>query len=641
MTARPGRAGIRMAGLAAVIAALASGCVSLQTNGPVTTVADGDSGSSQVQIWPSPPTASESPTGIVTGFLAAARSGSANASIAEAYLNTDMQKQWKSEMNTVLVLADDSETYPQAPGQNGTSADQGDTTAAVQIPTAGQAEQAAQDTDTGDSGTDVTEQVQGDLLGTVDSSGVYSASSGQVTYEFGLTETKNGYRISSLPDGFGVLMERSDFESSYSRHNVYYENSQYGGKLIPAQIYLPAIDTDQELADAMAREVVQGVPDELGTAVQDAVQNAVIKSGVQFQGDGSAIVVIDSHGACTKDAGACEYLSQQLAVSLNSLSTKVTSVTVKDQSNNHEYSQAPDATLTSYGLSQGSRSGQPAFYAIADDGAVEQVSSGGTVSSSEKSYGPAKSKYKEVAVNPGQADRAQQLALVSQDGTKVYVSRRQDDSADLTQVYPSSATAAGGTVGGLSWDAYGDLWFTVAQGGATTVYRYGQDTLSQVAVTGLDGTITQVAAAPDGSRVAVGYKDSSGDSWISIGAVSQSGGGWQLDLSAPDVVAADWSQINDFDWYNEDSLAVLGIQPNSQVLGLYQVYTDGSAVFDSLTEQPVEAGPPANADSFVWSSGSQPIAAAVNSGKHSLYQLSVEGVDAQLLTGVSGISPSY
>jgi hypothetical protein len=617
-----------MAGLAAVLAVVASGCVSLQANGPVTPVTEGDSGSSQVQIWPSPPTSGELPGAIVTGFLEAARSGSANLSIADAYLTSAAQANWKSEQNTVIVLADNSQTIPAQAGQS--------TSSAQESPSADQ-----QGSGASASGFDYTEQVQGDLIGKVGSSGLYSARSGSVTYEFGLDLTKNGYRIASVPDGFGVLMERSDFESSYSRHDVYFENAQVDSALIPTQIYLPAIDTDQDVANAMSRIVVQGAADLPVAGVQDSLQGAVLK-GVQLQNDGSATVTIDSHQGCVKSSTACHELSDQLAATLNSLSTKVTSVNLVDQANNNDrYPSTPDSGPTAYEQSQGVAVGKQ-FDAIADDGTVESLGTFGSGNTVTLSYGPAKTKFKQVAVDPAQSNRGPQLALVSQDGTKVYVPRKQDGSGQLTQVYPSSSGQSGGTVGALSWDAYGVLWFTVTQGGTTEVYRYGENSLSQVVVSGAEGRITQVEAAPDGSRVAVAYKDATGDSWIKIGEAAPEGdSGWLLQLDQRETVAADWSQITDFDWYNEDSLAILGIQPNSQVLGVYQIYADGSSVYDSLTDQPVEAGPPANAQSFVWRSGGQPIAAAVNGGKNSLYQLFVEGQGAQLLSGVSGTSPSY
>ena len=641
---------IRLAGLAAALVVAVSGCASLQADGPVTSVTEEGEGSSQVQIWPSPPSANEAPTAIVTGFLEAARSGTANLGIADDYLTADTQKQWKSEQGTVIVLADDSESYPQPPGDG--SADSGDATSAAQITDNGPESPAdtgeAADTAAGSNTAELTEEVQGELLGTLDSSGLYSAANGTETYQFGLTETKAGYRISSLPPDFGVLMEGSDFESYYDRHDVYYENAQYPGKLIPAQVYLPGIDTDQDVAAAMARLVVDGVPDQLGSALQTSVSAAVFKT-VQFGGDGDATVTINSKGACVKSPNACVYLGEQLAETLSSLSTKVTSVTVEDQANGQDYRPvSADSSLIGYGLGQGGRLARP-FYAIAADGSVEQVSDFGTASATETTFGSSKTTFKSIAVGPTeQGGSTQPIALVGADGTKVYVPHKQSGGYELTQVYPQTSgtgagSAAGGSVGDLSWDAYGDLWFTVTRAGTTSVYRYGDGDLSQVTVSGLGGDrVTQVAAAPDGVRVAVGYKDSTGDAWVAIAsASSDAAGNWSLQLGRSEVVAADWSQVNDFDWYNEDSLAVLGIEPNSQELGLYQVYADGSSVYDSLTEQPVEASPPANAAQFVWNAGGDPLAAAVNGGRERLYELSVEGQDAQPLTGVFGTSPSY
>jgi hypothetical protein len=106
-------------------------------------------------------------------------------------------------------------------------------------------------------------------------------------------------------------------------------------------------------------------------------------------------------------------------------------------------------------------------------------------------------------------------------------------------------------------------------------------------------------------------------------------------------VAAEWSSITRFDWYNEESLAVLGLPPSAQELGLYQLYADGSPVYDTLTLQPVQASPPNQADGFVWNAGGQPIAAAMSQGKDTFYTLSVEGQEAQLLSGANGTSPSY
>jgi hypothetical protein len=643
------RTRIRLAALAVAVVATASGCVSLQASGPISSVTEEGDGSSQVQIWPSPPSANEGASAIVAGFLEAAQSGPANLAIADDYLTADMQKQWATEQNTVIVLGDDTQTYPQPPGQSSTGSGDAQTSGeAADAGPNGFLDGVGQESDTSSGSSDTsqtTEEVQGSLLGLVDSSGLYSASSGTATYQFGVTQTKAGFRISTLPQGFGVLMERSNFESDYDRHDVYYENAEYSDKLIPAQVYLPAIDTDQEIAQALTKLVVDGVPAQLGSAMQSAVPGATFKS-VQFGSDGDATVAINSKGVCAKSAGACTDLAEQLAETLDSLSTKVTAVTVVDQPNGEPSPLAvADGNLTSYGFEQGGRLDQ-FFYAVTSAGAVEQVSYFGNVGATNVSYAPVKTKFSAIAVGPPEnGSRAQPTALVSQDDTKVYLPRKQEDGYALTQVYPAAGSSApAGSVGELSWDDYGNLWFTVTLDGATSVYRYGQGDLSQVNVTGLanDDRVTQVAAAPDGVRVAVGYKDAGGDAWVDIaGAVSDSDGSWGLQLGGSEVVAADWEQVNEFDWYNEDSLAVLGTEPGSQSLGLYQIYADGSSVYDSLTAQPVDASAPANADHFVWNSDGDPIASALNSGKEQLYELSVEGQDAQALPDVFGTSPSY
>jgi hypothetical protein len=634
---------IRLAVLAAALAVTASGCVSLQANGPITSVNEEGDGSSQVQIWPSPPSAAEAPSTIVAGFLEAAQSGAANLAIADDYLTAAMQKRWGTEQNTVIVLADDSESYPQPPGQD--SGDSGDAQTSGETADNGPNDPYGGAAQNASSAEQVTVNVQGDLLGTLDSSGLYSASNGTETYSFGLTETKAGYRIAALPPDFGVLLERSDFESDYDRHDVFYENAQYPQELIPAQVYLPGIDTDEELATAMTRLVVGGVPDQLGSALLSPTPGAVFKS-VEFDGDGGATVTINSKGYCAKTANACAALAQTLAQTLSSLSTKVAAVTIVDQANGQSYPPVPVGSgLDSYGLDQGSRP-SGLFYAVTSGGGIESVGGINATGAQAMTFGDGKTKFSAIAVGPsGQGSRTVQFGLVSQDGTKVYVSHRQNGAYALTQVYPGSPSAAGGTVTGLSWDDYGVLWFTAKVGTVTSVYRYGQGDLSAVSVSGLAAgdQVTQVAAAPDGVRVAVGFQDQSGDSLIDIAAASaNTDGNWSLQLGGAEAVAADWDQIKDFDWYNEDSLAVLGIQPNSQALGLYQIYADGSSVYDSLTEQPVEASPPSNAAQFVWNSGGDPIASAVNGGKEMLYELSVEGQDAQeFSSGILGTSPSY
>jgi hypothetical protein len=627
-----------MAGLAALVAFLASGCVSLQVSGPITPVKDQDAGSAKVQLWPAPPNPNLNAAEIVSGFLEAARSGPSNETIAADYLVPAIHAQWQSEQDTVIVLSDYSQSTPQVLGE-------ADSQEAPQKPPPGggsnAGEEAGQDS--------VVVQVQGTVVGRLDN-GLYSADSAAATYNFTVTGTgKGGYRISQLPQGFGVLMERSDFESFYSRHVVYYQNAQQPEALVPTEMYLPALDSDQQVADEMARRVVAGVPGRLSPALKDAVTGADFVS-VDLSGDGT-IVTIKGNGACGAGRqNACQDLAKQLALSLSGLSAKVTTVAVHDETTGlTTSSEQPDTELSDYDLNPVRSDMNGVFYAISPDGGLEQLDSTGAASVHAVAFGSSKAKFSAVAVEPGEPGDGglPPMALTGQDKTTVYVPQRQGEGDVLTTVFPTSTIQGGGTVGQLGWDSGdpGALWFTYKLNGETSVYRYAERSLQRVTVTGLPAgaRLDAVSPAPDGDRVAVGYTGMRGEHEIVVAAaVPQAGGGYSVDLSAPEVAADAWNSIVQFDWYNEDTLAVLGIQPSSQALGLYQIYADGSAVYDSLTSLPVQASPPSQASGFVWNVGGQPIAAAASGGQDLLYALSVEGQDAQSLGDkLLGTSPSY
>lgn len=628
--------------VAVLVAMLASGCASLQQNGSITSVPEDSAGTLQMQIWPSPPSANEDSTNIVSGFLEAARSGASNQGIASDYLTGVARSDWQSEQKNVIVLADYSESYPLT--ADSAASDNPEQPSGV-LP--GQGSTAADCT-----AGSVPVTVSGNLVGKLESSGLYTAKSGAQTYTFLVSQTKAGCRISSLPADFGVLMERSDFESSYSRHTVYYQsgNSQQQGVMVPAQVYLPSVDADLTVAQDMVQLIIKGVPSGLAPALADSVTGAVLKN-VVLDSSGTATVTIDGKGACSTPSSSsspCQELATQLADTLYSLSTKVSTLNLVDVSSGRPFmAEAPPTGFDDFGLKVRDTSGQGVghFYTIADDGTVQEVhASGSTTSINKLTIGPSKTQFKAVSVEPGTTTDPSKatFALLGHDGSTVYVTREQGGTYPLTQVYPTSATSIAGSVQQMSWDEAGDLWFTVKINGVVSIYRYGGGELNQVPVIGLgDGEqIVQVAAAPDGDRVAVGISGANGYS-IAITAASPGNGDWQLDLAHSEVAADSWNSVNDFDWYNEETLAVLGIQSSSQSLGLYQVYADGSAVYDSLTEQPVQASPPSGTTQFVWNTTGQPIAEAAVGKQNLLYQLSVEGETAQPLSNLTGTWPSY
>lgn len=626
--------GIRAAAFALVAllcASFVSGCATLQQDGAITQASAEDAGGSQVQIWPSMPRSGEQPSEIVGGFLEAARSGASNQGIADAYLTAAMKKQWQTEQNTVIVLADYSEGIPQSVGVSN-----------------GQAGPRDDDGDADPPGSVVTERVQGSLLGRLDANGLYSAQSGSDNYDFKVESTKDGWRISQLPANFGVLMERSDFESFYAPYAVYYENPQQtpqtSGMLVPAQVYLPNVDTEEQVSEQAARLVVDGVPDRLAPMMQAAV-TGVTYQGIEISGSGEATVTVKSGGKCAV-AQKCSALADELAQTLTRIGPKITSVAVKDSaSGDVSTAVGQDDGPITYGQAplpgSGNANSNINFYAISPDGRLEQLNTNG--SGESNLLKDTKDAFRSVTASPADRGGRQQLALVSKDGKSISVAREQGESWQLDTVYPATGSAAGGIVGKAGWDTAGDLWFTVTLDGVTSVYRHGGESLDKVAVPALGGTVDEVLPAPDDDRVAVRFTAADGTQSIIIAGVTESDGDYALDFGGGQYAAVGWTSITDFDWYKEESLAVLGMQPSSQSLGLYQIYADGSAVYDSLTSQPIQASPPDQADSFVWTDAEagHPIASAPSQGKSTLYTLSVEGQDAQQMGTLTGTSPTY
>jgi hypothetical protein len=616
-----------------VLAGCTAGCVSLQSSGPVTPVTQAGVDYSQIQIWPSPPTVGESAGGVVDGFLQAARAGSAKGVIADDYLTGDALQDWKTDQNSVIVVADGSESSPQPTPTGGQLSDgTGETTTdAIGSGTGSEPDSGG---DVGDED-NLTLTITADVLGVLDPHSEYTADAGTQQYTFGLTRTAQGYRISSLPAGFGVLLQQSEFESEYNERDVYFANAVMEGHLIPAQVYLPVTATDETVATELTGLVLSGVPTRLGASAQNGVSAAKLKR-VDFEPDDTVQVTLAGQ-ACSQPQADCDTLALQLAATFatSGMSTKVSTVRVVDDGDG-AFGQASDQDFSSYySYGIGQRGGKALWaYVITKDGQVERVGISAATQSATPTtipIGPPKSAFGAVAVPVGAGST--DLALTSADGTHLYVVSQSPYTGALHAVF------TGTRIGSLSWDQTGDLWFTAVVDGVTEVFRYSDDDYAPVQVTGLAGQVQAVAAAPDSDRVAVSYDVPGAGESIAIGtASSQADGTWTLDFTDSETVADAWTAVTDFGWYDEDALSVLGTIASGGQPRLYQLYADGSPVYDSLTSQSVQANPVADIKSVCWNADGQPI---VSTEDGSLYELSETGDSELLLTKDAGYSPSY
>jgi Lipoprotein LpqB beta-propeller domain len=575
-----------------------SGCVSLPTaQTPGGLSSQNSAQGSDVRIWPQPPAAGIDPRDIVEGFLQAAAAtvseppgGGQPLSIAQSYLTGEASKEWDSgevsvfsSLNSVSLLPDSTNGQ----GCYGLTGCFGFT---------------------------------GNLVGQIDDEGTYvvapadqpSSTIGGVTqsgspYPFHLTENaKHVYQIDHLPLGLGAALTQEDFAASYSNYNLYYLNDAQPTKsLIPVPLYLRSSVSDQMQATTLANDLFAN---ELGWPVQNPVaKNAVsspsLKSLSIQPSNGLATVVVGGVTDCmTTSEPACYSLAVQLLATFTGIAS-ITSVVAC----------SPDGTcsgpvfpkdLHAYGLgSSRPLAGQPVAYYLDPSHQVASLTGG---KGQADKMGPSTSQYGQLAVSPSADGQNPPAAVTNMAGTT------------LSLGYPGTNAVpvqhySGTSIGNLSWDDFGTLWFTdTAADGSTQVYRMNTaatpPTVQPVTITGVDpGTIRGLSIAPDGQRLALITQTGSYYS-VGVGLVTQKDGKWQAGGSVSQI-ASNWATVSQVAWRNGTVLGVLGSPLSSEADTIWELHSDGSQVVNPVTQQVLDIGPPKNLVGFGWASDGTLLAA--------------------------------
>ena len=190
MTARPvsGRV-LLISVFAPLLAVILAGCAGLPTNSDVikdTSQPTANSGE-DVRLWPAQgPSLHADPYNIVENFLQTAASDEPDPEPAKQYLTGPAHDTW--DPKKILVFSSE--------------------TGAVQV---------------GASGDEFA--ITGIAVGQVDDEGRYTAVANPTSqqYYFHVSgDAKNGYRIDSLPPGFGIALTQEAFRQYYTPFNVYY-----------------------------------------------------------------------------------------------------------------------------------------------------------------------------------------------------------------------------------------------------------------------------------------------------------------------------------------------------------------------------------------------------------------------------------
>jgi hypothetical protein len=220
------------AGLAAGAALTLAACGGLATSSPVQPGLEvGSVRDNPVRVVANGPLQGSSPEDVVGGFIRAAAASDDQYQIARSFLAATPAPTWRPD-SSVVVFTDETSLSITKSGQ--------DLVTAVAKATA-----------------------------RIDGNGRYRElpPGSSVKMQFGLRHVAGEWRISSVPEGFGIWLSEADLERLYDPYRVYYVSAAER-RLVPDIRWFPRATG---LATRLARAVIAGVPDYLHGAVRTEV----------------------------------------------------------------------------------------------------------------------------------------------------------------------------------------------------------------------------------------------------------------------------------------------------------------------------------------------------------------------------------
>lgn len=156
---------------------------------------------------------------------------------------------------------------------------------------------------------DGTVNFTADRVAQVDDTGVYSADSGPLSYEFHLTEIDGEWRINNPPEA--PWIDATAFGQVYQDINLYFANPA-GTTVVPDIRYYR--ETHEQLANRMVKGLLDGPSSALAPAVRDEFEEPVaLRSGIKL---GSDTVDVDLTGLKGKSEQQLGVLAAQLVWTL-------------------------------------------------------------------------------------------------------------------------------------------------------------------------------------------------------------------------------------------------------------------------------------------------------------------------------------
>jgi hypothetical protein len=533
-----------MAAAAVLLAIAAAGCATVPASGPVQEVGAGQTGIGQEQDYSQPvpvgPGQGWTQTEIVDGFLAASASFANDHAVARRYLAPSVADSWRPGWAVTVVSEPPKITsVPMLPRQE---ANDSELLARV--------------------------KVTGLPVATITGSGQYQVYSGSSTqsYLFSLERFSGQWRIDGLPTSQGLLLTEADFQHVYQPRDLYFLSQSRPTHLVPDPVFVPQQATNTELATGLVNALRQDPTGWLsGAAVTGFPADSQPIGQVRIEGPNATVDLGGSRGKpLTLEWRQLEQVAAQLVWTLATGPTPVQSVEL-------ELNNRPEQiTGNLYQFPQNYRRWVPSqqagssLYFVSGSQVVDALSGAGLPGTGQPGH---------VGAVPGAAGTAnvppltsiavspdgRSLAGIVAGGAAIYITGL-SRGASGWEWRPTS-----GTCTSVSWDAQGDL-FVTASDGVWMLAPGSSHSGTPVNVAGLQAgsEVTDFRVAPDGVRVAMIIRDSSG-SELKLGAIVYSDGISAVE-QPPVTIGANIPQPDSVSWYGSDDLIVLaGRSANTQL----------------------------------------------------------------------------
>ena len=538
--------------LACAAVVLVAGCGGISSESPVRAGLEvGAAPADPVKILFPGPAAGSSPEQIVQGFLRAGAASDEEYEVARSFLALSSDTTWRPD-SSIMVFTDESAVSVKAVDDN-------------------------------------TVRATAKVSASIDANGRYRDLPADTTVEvvFRLQKSSGEWRISSVPEGFGLWLSASDVDRLYEPFRIHYV-STFDRTLVPDVRWF---SEGKGLATRLARAQLGSPPPYLRGAARSDVPVGTRLTVDAVPVDGGVATVDLTATKPGGDPVRRQNLWAQFVATLAQV-PEVDRVALKVEGSDLDLpglEKAP-ASLADLGFPQTTAAppGQPVVCTNGELFTVDTARIG-----EDRDAGPARRRATPASIPPGWVWLA-----VSRDGKETAaVGGDRAELARWREGRQIRVTPFASQLTRPTYDTHDFLWVGGQAEGASRLWVVNtranpEDTArarpTQVSASWLQGrSVTAVKVAPDGQRVAVVSVDRAGNSTrIDVAGVVRSSNGTPQSLSEPVRVAPSLTLVRDLAWVDQTRVAALGRMADTSPVRVWVTQVGGRTTAVEASDVP-------------------------------------------------------